>query len=528
MRKHLFLLILIGIFGACKQPDTGYQQFYRSELFREVQLARIFPDSKTFVDCNPKSPISEINALYLQESKTSNFDLRTFVMENFDLPETPATGFVADTSLTMEEHIRNLWPALIRNPDRYNPYSSLLPVPNPYIVPGGRFSETYYWDSYFTMEGLIASGMHDMAKNMIENFSFLIDSVGFVPNGNRNYFLGRSQPPFFAVMVDLLADGDPDVIVDYFPALLREYQFWMDGEGKLGANQRAYRRVVRMPDGEVLNRYWDDYPQPRPESYKEDWELAESVEGDPETLFRHIRAACESGWDFSSRWFPQGGSLREIKTAHIVPIDLNSLLYYLEVTLAKGFDRQGEIDQGKAHLDRAIARREAILKYLWDENEGYFVDLDWKTNTSTGVLSMAGAYPLFFQIALNSQAEAVAKVLSNQFLKPGGYVSTLNDTGEQWDSPNGWAPLQWIAFRGLKNYGYLDRAREGAERWVRLNRKVYKHTGKMVEKYNVMDTTLLAGGGEYPLQDGFGWSNGIAIKLIKELEKIEPVLEYSR
>ena len=208
-------------------------------------------------------------------------------------------------------------------------------------------------------------------------------------------------------------------------------------------------------------------------------------------------------------------------------MDLNSLLYHLEVTLAKGFDRQGEIDQGKAYLDRAIQRREAILKYLWDENAGYFVDLDWRTNTPTGVLSMAAAYPLFFQMALNSQAESVAKVLSDRFLQPGGYVSTLNHTGEQWDSPNGWAPLQWIAFRGLVNYGYLDRAREGAERWIKLNRKVYKHTGKMVEKYNVMDTTLLAGGGEYPLQDGFGWSNGIAIKLVKELEKLKPVLEYS-
>jgi alpha,alpha-trehalase len=41
---------------------------------------------------------------------------------------------------------------------------------------------------------------------MIDNFAYLIDTYGFIPNGNRTYFLSRSQSPFFACMIQLLAD----------------------------------------------------------------------------------------------------------------------------------------------------------------------------------------------------------------------------------------------------------------------------------------------------------------------------------
>ena len=95
-------------------------------------------------------------------------------------------------------------------------------------------------------------------------------------------------------------------------------------------------------------------------------------------------------------------------------------------------------------------------------------------------------------------------------------VTTIHHTGQQWDAPNGWAPLQWVTIQGLRNYGFGKLADEIKNRWVNLNVKVYQLTGKMLEKYNVEDLDLLSGGGEYPVQDGFGWTNGVLLRLLRE------------
>ena len=103
----------------------------------------------------------------------------------------------------------------------------------------------------------------------------------------------------------------------------------------------------------------------------------------------------------------------------------------------------------------------------------------------------------------------------------GGVVTTLKQTGQQWDAPNGWAPLQWMTVMGLENYGYNALAVDIAGRWIRLNTAVFERSGKLMEKYNVEDTSLLAGGGEYEGQDGFGWTNGVLLALIKKYGAIQ-------
>lgn len=535
--KSSFSFIAIAILliaSACSPSTVETEQpndfdFYQSELFKEVQLSGIFPDSKTFVDCTPKKPLYQINEDYAAGKNNVGFQLKVFVLKYFELPETPDTGFVSDTSRSMEEHIVNLWPVLTRQPDEYDPLSSLIPLPESYIVPGGRFREIYYWDSYFTMEGLMESGETDMAVNMVDNFSFLVDSLGFIPNGNRNYYLGRSQPPFYSLMVDLVAADNRDLYNSYLPHLIKEYEFWMNGAEGLTKEDPASNRVVLMPDGSILNRYWDNYDLPRPESFKPDYELVHNNNLDPSTTYRHLRAGAESGWDYSSRWFRDHKSLKTIHTTEIIPIDLNTLLYHLELKIAQGYNWNEQLEEANKYLERASKRKEAINNYLWDETEQFFVDYDYVAGKPTGVLSLAGAYPLFFKLASKAQAKPVTKRLLRDFLKPGGFVTTLNFTGEQWDSPNGWPPLQWLTINGLYNYGYADEGNEAAERWLKRNKEVYRATGKMMEKYNVIDTMLLAGGGEYPLQDGFGWTNGVAIalqKILADKEKVEEMVEH--
>ncbi|HEX4628056.1 MAG TPA: alpha,alpha-trehalase TreF [Gemmatimonadales bacterium] len=487
-------------------------------LFQDVQLSGIFADSKTFVDARPLFAPAEIAARYAVARRSAPFDLQAFVTQHVELPRPVETAVRTDTSQTMEQHIRALWPILTRQPDPANARSSLIPLPHAYVVPGGRFREVYYWDSYFTMLGLVESGRTDLVRSMLGNFAYLIQTIGHIPNGNRTYYLGRSQPPFFAAMVGLYARAtDTAQAMAYLDALEAEHAFWMDGAERLAPGE-AYRRVVGLPDGSVLNRYWDDRPEPRPESYREDYQLGQTLAaGQRAAFYRSVRATAESGWDFSSRWMRDPRDVRTLETTELVPVDLNSLLYHTEQTIAalRAF-RGGPGDAAVAQqfAKAAERRRRALLAATYDSTTGFFYDVRWRTGERvTDRPTLAAASPLFFGLATAAQGRMVAARLERDFLKSGGFVTSLVASGQQWDAPNGWPPLEWLAIEGVRRAGRADLADTARARWLALNRRTYRTTGKMTEKYDVVDPERRAGGGEYPTQDGFGWSNGVALAL---------------
>jgi alpha,alpha-trehalase len=364
------------------------------------------------------------------------------------------------------------------------------------------------------MLGLQESHQTKIIQNMIGNFAYLIDKYGFIPNGTRTYYLTRSQPPFFSMMLDVLAkDEGEKVLVKYQPELIKEYAYWMMGAAKLKAGQ-AFRNSVRMPAGEILNRYWDESDKPREESFKKDVNAAKLTKEQPEEFYRNIRAAAESGWDFSTRWMDTTGKLETIQTTFIIPVDLNCLMYHLELSIARSFKLQGDAAHYNIYTEKAALRKKAILKYSWSEKTGWFMDYNWKEKHATPVETLAGVFPLEFGIADAKQAAKVAEKLQTKFLRPGGLVTTLNRSGQQWDSPNAWAPLQYMAIDGLSKNNQSTLARNIAITWIQTNLGVFNETGKLMEKYNVVDTNVKAGGGEYPLQDGFGWTNGVLLDLI--------------
>lgn len=489
-------------------------------LFRDVQLGQVFADSKTFVDCVPKLAPADLVNLYETEKNKPDFDLKAFVYQYFVVPDKVAEDYVSDKTIPTEEHINRLWDRLTRQADPEVMGSSRVPLPHPYVVPGGRFREIFYWDSYFTMLGLRQSGRTDLIRSMIDNFAYLIDRFGFIPNGNRTYFLSRSQPPYFSLMVSLLAEIDgPETLFKYQPQLKREYDFWMNGRQEATSEKPIFKRVVNV-DGLLLNRYWDDTPTPRPEAYRQEIELTHVTEAkgiQSAELYNHIRAACESGWDFSSRWFTDQQTMALIEASNVVPVDLNCLLYWLETSLHNAALHSGSYKLAYDEYDPLIkSRQQAIQQLFWNDRTGFFHDYNAVTKQQTPVLTLAGVFPLFFNLATPQQAARVHNRLKADFLQAGGWVTTLNQTGQQWDWPNGWAPLQWIVYRALMNYGFTDTAREGRDRWLALNDKVFRATGKMMEKYNVVDAALVTGGGEYPNQDGFGWTNGVYLRLLAE------------
>ncbi|MDE2181858.1 MAG: alpha,alpha-trehalase TreF [Alphaproteobacteria bacterium] len=489
--------------ASASYPKTPLELF--GALYKAVESARVFDDSKEFADAVPDEAPDKIMQDYDAARPAGRAALNRFVLAHFTLPEqTPVESVPA--GLPLARHIDALWSVLTRQPAQPPPYASLLPLPHPYVVPGGRFREMYYWDSYFTMLGLIESGRNDLVRDMVGDFASLIDRYGHVPNGNRTYYLTRSQPPFFFAMVALTSSRDPaGAFAKYLPELKKEYAFWMAGAP--GA-----ARVVRLPDGALLNRYWDGSDRPRDESYEKDVALAQTAGRPPSRLYRDVRAAAESGWDFSSRWFADGRTLAAIDTTEIIPVDLNSLLYGLESAISLGCKRSHDACASD-FANKAAARQAAMNKYLWNAKEGAYFDYNWRRQSQTPRLSAATLYPLFVGAAREDQARAVAQS-ARRLVKPGGLVTTLADTGQQWDAPNGWAPLQWIAVSGLTRYHEPRLSEAIACRWLVNVRAVYRRTGRLVEKYDVVHLNRPGGGGEYKLQDGFGWTNGVTRALL--------------
>ena len=432
--------------------------FFASDLFKHVQMAQLFPDSKTFADAIVKTDLNTVLAAYEQacldaEKSGEAVDLATFVNTHFDIPE-----MISATSQTkfenVADYIEHMWQVLTRTPDTEQK-DSLIALTRPYIVPGGRFREIYYWDTYFTALGLIDAGRTDMAINMLVNFVDILNEVGCIPNGNRAYYYSRSQPPILALFYNLLKDALSDQQKEYVIwGLKKEYQFWMNEAGENASQKGAAQlRTVTMPCGATLNRYFDTEPTPRPESYREDIETAEHIGADKSQFYQHVRAACESGWDFSSRWLANPNSLASIRTTEIIPVDLNALLVTLEQTLA------------------------SVTK---------------------------GAEQARYSAASAARINAI-----NILLKKGGVVTTSNATSQQWDAPNGWAPLQLFAVEGLRNYGFEMQAQTIMLRFCKTIERHFALSGVLLEKYNVCEPEIKAGGGEYDVQLGFGWTNGV-------------------
>jgi alpha,alpha-trehalase len=461
--------------------------------------------------------------------------------------------------------VHSLWRLLCRevssdvaaNPEKH----SLLPLPSRTVVPGDRFREVYYWDSYWVVRGLIVSRMFSTAEGLVDNLLSMLERVGHVPNGARVYYLNRSQPPLLSAMVRVLLESGNNssstttttsssssssskkrLLQRALPLLLSEHKYWTSAP-----------KQVRVQDkqGRVYNlsRYWADWYQPRPESYREDAELAANVTStsDPANpaaaqLYHDLATGAESGWDYSSRWFADNKTLATIRTTQIIPADLNAWLYQMENNIAWMAQQTGDAATSDRFKRAAAARKQAINALLWDNEAGMWRDgiLSPTTNTNSSSSSnvnpgqiytlqqnphmfASNFVPLWTGITAenNTQGERVVTALKNSgLIGPAGIATTLYKTGQQWDYPNGWPPLQHMLIEGASSYGGAagdTLAAALATTWVNVNYNVFTATGAMHEKYDVsVPGGVIGGGGEYKPQIGFGWSNGVLLDLLNK------------
>lgn len=341
-------------------------------VLRSIQLAQIFNDSKTFVDMPMIYEPEETLAAYYALNDSSNVtELKEYVYSYFlptgsDLatwypPDyNPLAGIVlalpvdfiykqwtSDLNYLWTTLGRNVTDAVLQHPEKH----SFLPRNHPMIVPGGRFRESYYWDSWFIVRGLLVCDMNTTAYYVISNLLEDIENFGFVPNGGRIYYLDRSQPPVLSEMVlDYLAynfriTGMTTSLTQFltrsFNALETEYSWWMNetnGHVITFNNTNTYGDGTRVFDTWQLNRYHSNASSPRPESYYEDYENSLQNIRDNATVdqfYRDTRAGAESGWDFSSRWIEGLTNLSYITTSNIIPVELNAILYKMELNLAR-------------------------------------------------------------------------------------------------------------------------------------------------------------------------------------------------
>ena len=475
--------------------------------------------------------------------------------------ETPAPPEVAALSekchvkvISLPQHIQKLGDV---RPDQLSA-AGLLYLPNPYVVPGGRFNEMYGWDSFFILLGLEADHREALAKGMVDNFLFEIEHFGAVLNANRTYYLTRSQPPFLTSMIRAVYENPAS-----FPSTTAgrtEARAWLQRAYTLAEKDYStWTRPEHAAGSTGLARYFDYGAGPVPEmaddsAYYSDvirWLVAHphdggngylvkgSVQPDDAEGERLQRSSCdvkasvvclhafaegyrlskdfylgdramrESGFDPSFRFGPFSGS-----THHYAPVCLNSLLYRYERDMQHIALLLGKPTESTRWARRAQKRNAAIHRYLWRPQQGLFADYDFVRHKSSDYAYVSSLYPLWAGVATREEAKKVVARL-NLFERAGGVSMSNTNTGTQWDEPFGWAPTNWISVAGLVSAGFRDDARRLAGKWTSTVDVGFSNDGTIREKYNVVsgDANVQVSAGYKANVIGFGWTNGVYLKM---------------
>ncbi|AFY94139.1 trehalase family glycosidase [Chamaesiphon minutus] len=403
----------------------------------------------------------------------------------------------------------------------------LLYLPHAYVVPGGRFNEMYGWDSYFIQMGLLRDGEIDLARSMTEQLVYEIEHYGTILNANRTYQLARSQPPLLTLMILAVyaQTHDRDWVRSLLPMVERFYYYWtVPPHLNPSTGLSRYYALGHGPAPEVLVSEKDEdgrthYDRVR-EYYRQhevnDYDLALYYDREEDCLtdlfYQGDRSMRESGFDISNRFGPFS-----VDIIHYVPVCLNVLLYQMEQDIATLYEIVEQSETAQTWRERAIDRHERIDRFLWDEDAGQYFDYNFSTGDRRPYEFATTFYPLWAGIASTEQAQRVVQNL-DRFEMPGGLQTSTHISGNQWDAPFGWAPLQLFAVQGLRRYGYQEDAERLARKFIAMLVQEFTSTGTLVEKYDVCacsaDVSAEILFGYSSNEVGFGWTNGVFLELL--------------
>ncbi len=407
---------------------------------------------------------------------------------------------------TVLKYIKSHWKNTVRHITE--DIDTLLGLPYPYTVPcqiEPSMQNFFYWDTYFTNAGLLRQGFHELAKNNTDNLLYEVERHGYVPNGNRTYFLDRSQPPYLSLIVRQVFENCGDVrwLKSAFETWKKEYAFWMEKRmTPIGLNRHFHHAT----DDELI-AFWEDVRDRlifKPKNREEILPIS-----------NQYLTEAETGWDFTPRF--------ERHCADFVPVDLNCLLFMSEMNAAFFCEIVGSDDK-ISWLQRAEKRKQLVSQYCWNEEKGLYYDYDFIHHRYSQIASLATFLPLWANVASTAQAESVMNNLGRFEYDYG--VSACENSYQtityQWDFPNGWPPLFYITIAGLKNYGFIEQAWQIAEKYLKVLIKNFKETGSLWEKYNVVDGSIQVKN-EYQMPAMMGWTAGVFVycaEFIKTDQKV--------
>lgn len=514
-------------------------------LLEAVQLAQppLFADSKTFVDMPCRSQPADILSAFEAERGSPGFNISNFVAQNFypagsEIVTVHPPDFVPHPERLLRINnsdlqsfafnVHAVWTNLTR--EFNTSYScgaaclSSMPVPYPFVVPGGRFREFYYWDTYWIVKGLLVSNLTITARNTLENLLWSIKEFGFVPNGARIYYVDRSQPPLLTMMVDeyIQETGDVSILGDAVGLLHQEHQYWMQTPHRVPPQGNI------QPD-DVLNRFYVTTDVPRPESFREDTATLHSSSGrTPQDMYSNLATGAETGWDYSTRWFANDtDSITAVNALNVVPMDLNAVLLRSESILRNWTCAGGLAPNPSlcAEYDSLITSRiKSMVKFFPPSSTmgDYLIDAGQTDHRWFGAVSTLLATPEYVS-AISAQGfqQAIDALASATY--SGGVPASLQASGQQWDFPNAWSPVQYFSIEALELASqfipgsaalYHGKAMRIAQTWIDTTYCAYHTTGALFEKYNVSATGAAGHGGEYVVQTGFGWTNGLVLWIL--------------
>ncbi|KAL7670239.1 hypothetical protein ACOME3_005178 [Neoechinorhynchus agilis] len=513
----------------CEPPCTA--PFYCNGTYlRLIGDANIYTDSKSIVDLVMKFDWDVMEANFTKElinAGNNSAKVKTVVSKYFSDPGSELKEVIPsdwqehlqyideeiedDKYRNFAHHLNRLWKLLCReqvenlNLDR----TSFLPMKYPNLVPGGRFREVYYWDSYWTAKGALRCGMTDTVKDMILNMFDSVIKYGFVPNGGRVYYTTRSQPPVLTLMVDDYYEKtkDKEFIRNSIVVLEMEFDFWV---------RNRTVKIDGQPDDILLFQYRTNITSERPESFKEDLKTANEAE---EKMNRSREQYQYNRW--LAYTGPHSRALYSIRTTRIIPVCLNSILFLVADKLSRFELLLNRTDKVQYFNNQKERIRMGLTKYMWDPVDLQWYDFDLDFNATHKTFYVSNFYPLWAKSHSLTDDELYNVVKRLEDLDvlsfPSGFPTSLVTSLEQWDLPNAWAPLQDIIIQGLinaKRGNSTGLAFHLLERWIANNYQTFKSTSNMYEKYSAVTPGYPGEGGEYEVQVGFGWTNGVALNYL--------------
>ena len=293
----------------------------------------------------------------------------------------------------IDDYIRRNWEKTIR----FTPEDtgSILGMPYPYVVPCQKdgFQNIFYWDTYFTNSGLMQHGRLDLAKSNTDNLLYMVDKYGFMPNGNCDWYLNRSQAPFLAMMVYDVYQMTQDKawLKSAVPILEKEYEFWMGKRGTANGLNRYFHHA----DAAGLDFFYEDVVIKRVAFFREH---PPATQAEKRKIAGDYLAEAESGWDFNPRFDHRCGDF--------LPVDLNGYLFFYEQIMAHICDELSLLGADE-WLKRATRRKSNFDWCCWNSKRGLFLDYDTVNERQSTVASLATFVPLWSRLASHEQADQV-------------------------------------------------------------------------------------------------------------------------